>query len=180
MLKNTIIIILTLLLIITLYSYFCLSNKMLDYEKDRMEFICKKEKEITNKNTILQDCSVCQTELNNYKNSIASIKQAIAENISKINSMNQSNGSDTGHTNNSISSTSANTNQEMLNLLKNPLIINGEEVFEETNSNLAQNVNSENNSEMTVDVTAKIDTNLQDINISTDILNKLSSIVSNV
>ena len=43
MIKNTIITILVILLVVTIYSYICLSSTMMNYEKERMEFILNKE-----------------------------------------------------------------------------------------------------------------------------------------
>ena len=90
MIKNTIIIILTLLLIVTLYSYYCLANKMISFQDDRMEYIVGKEKELKEKDIILKSCSQFQLELNNCKNSINIAKNNIADNIIEINKNNLS------------------------------------------------------------------------------------------
>lgn len=60
MIKTTIIIILILLLFITLYSYYCISSKMIDFERKRLEFILNKENELRileKKIKIIQNCS---------------------------------------------------------------------------------------------------------------------------
>lgn len=60
MIKTTIIIILILLLFITLYSYYCISSKMIEFERKRLEFILNKEIELRNlekKIKIIQNCS---------------------------------------------------------------------------------------------------------------------------
>ena len=46
MLKNAIIIILSLLLIIIIYAYLCLSNSMQNYQKERLTFVMTKQEEI--------------------------------------------------------------------------------------------------------------------------------------
>jgi hypothetical protein len=46
MFKNIIIVVLLVVLIITLYSYTCVTNNMLDYQVIRMQYIEAKENEI--------------------------------------------------------------------------------------------------------------------------------------
>ena len=46
MFKNIIIVVLLVVLIITLYSYTCVTNNMLDYQIIRMQYIEAKENEI--------------------------------------------------------------------------------------------------------------------------------------
>jgi uncharacterized protein (UPF0333 family) len=70
MIKNTIIVILLLLLIITIYSYVCLSTNIVNYEKERMEFILTKESEVAAKQNILVETVKCNSDLTNYKSSI--------------------------------------------------------------------------------------------------------------
>ena len=74
MIKNTIIIILILLLVITLYSYYCLSTSMLDYEKDRMEYITKKENELIQREKNINQTLNYKNELDKCYKNIDSIK----------------------------------------------------------------------------------------------------------
>jgi hypothetical protein len=60
MIKIAIIIILVILLAITLYSYYCLSSRMIEFERSRLEFILNKEiatNEQEKKIKIISDCS---------------------------------------------------------------------------------------------------------------------------
>jgi hypothetical protein len=57
---------------------------MLDYEKERLEYIINKEKELSTKEVKINDMQNCVSELNRYKKSIEHIKNVIAENISKF------------------------------------------------------------------------------------------------
>ena len=80
MIKNTIIVILILLLLITIYSYICLSSNILNYEKERMEYILNKEADIKNRESKLQTMSKCNDDLIKYKN----VFNKIASNISEV------------------------------------------------------------------------------------------------
>jgi hypothetical protein len=73
MIKNTIIIILLLLLLITFYAYMCLSTNMMDFKKERMEHIIKKETEIKEKEIKLLSMAECNDNLHKYKNMIGRI-----------------------------------------------------------------------------------------------------------
>ena len=73
MIKNTIIAILVILLIVTIYSYICLSSTMMNYEKERMEFILNKEAEIKSRESTLLSQTKCNDELLKYKNVINKI-----------------------------------------------------------------------------------------------------------
>jgi hypothetical protein len=84
MLKNTIIIILTLLLIITLYSYFCLSNKMIDFQQDRMNYIYNKEKEFKTMNSDIKNCSTYRKDLESCNLNLNQLKESIANNITDL------------------------------------------------------------------------------------------------
>lgn len=60
MIKTTIIIVLILLLSITLYSYYCLSSRMINFERERLEYILQKETEVKikeNEIKVVSDCS---------------------------------------------------------------------------------------------------------------------------
>ena len=67
MIKNTIIIILLLLLLITFYAYMCLSSNMIDFQKERMGHIVKKEQELKQKEQKLISMAECNDNLNKYK-----------------------------------------------------------------------------------------------------------------
>jgi len=73
MIKNTIIVILIILLIITIYSYICLSSNIMNYEKERMEFILNKEADIKSRESKLLSLTKCNDELLKYKNTINKI-----------------------------------------------------------------------------------------------------------
>jgi hypothetical protein len=78
MIKNTIIAILLIVLVITIYSYICLSSNIMNYEKERMEFILNKESDIKNKESKLQTMTKCNDELIKYKNVINKITSDLA------------------------------------------------------------------------------------------------------
>ena len=78
MIKNTIIAILVILLIVTIYSYICLSTSMLNYEKERMEFILNKEADIKSRESKLLTQTKCNDELLKYKNVINKITADLA------------------------------------------------------------------------------------------------------
>jgi uncharacterized protein YxeA len=75
MLKNAIIIILSLLLIIIIYAYLCLSNGMQNYEKERLAYVITKEEEIKKKEESLIDVISCNNELDKVKNAISQINE---------------------------------------------------------------------------------------------------------
>ena len=75
MLKNAIIIILSLLLIIIIYAYLCLSNSMQNYQKERLTFVMTKQEEIKKKEDSLIDIISCNNELDKVKNAISQINE---------------------------------------------------------------------------------------------------------
>ncbi len=75
MFKNAIIVILSILLIIILYAYVCLSNSMQNYEKERLSYIISKEDEIKKKENNLLDIISCNNELDQLKNIISQINE---------------------------------------------------------------------------------------------------------
>jgi hypothetical protein len=75
MLKNAIIIILSLLLIIIIYAYLCLSNSMQNYQKERLTFVMSKQEEIKKKEDSLIDIISCNNELDKVKNAISQINE---------------------------------------------------------------------------------------------------------
>ncbi len=75
MVKNAIIVILSILLIIILYAYVCLSNSMQNYEKERLSYIISKEDEIKKKENNLLDIISCNNELDQLKNIISQINE---------------------------------------------------------------------------------------------------------
>ena len=75
MFKNAIIVILSILLIIILYAYVCLSNSMQNYEKERLTYIISKEDEIKKKESNLLDIISCNNELDQHKNIISQINE---------------------------------------------------------------------------------------------------------
>lgn len=75
MLKDAVIIILSLLLIIIIYAYVCLSNGMQNYEKERLAHVITKEGEIKKKEESLIDVISCNNELDKVKNAISQINE---------------------------------------------------------------------------------------------------------
>jgi hypothetical protein len=75
MFKNAIIVILSILIIIILYAYVCLSNSMQNYEKERLTYIISKEDEIKKKENNLLDVISCNNELDQLKNIISQINE---------------------------------------------------------------------------------------------------------
>ena len=75
MLKDAVIIILSLLLIIIIYAYVCLSNGMQNYEKERLAYVITKEEEIKKKEESLIDVISCNNELDKVKNTISQINE---------------------------------------------------------------------------------------------------------
>ena len=87
MIKNTIIVILLILLLITLYAYVCLSSNMINYKKERLEFIINKEKEIKIQEQHLLTLQECNTNLNKYKNIIDNINNQLNKTTDDMNSL---------------------------------------------------------------------------------------------
>lgn len=87
MIKNTIIIILLLLLLITFYAYICLSTNMIDFQKERMEHIAKKEVYIKQKEQKLLSMTQCNDNLNKYKNMIGKITNDISKTSDDMNNL---------------------------------------------------------------------------------------------
>lgn len=75
MLKNAVIIILSLLLIIIIYAYVSLSNGMQNYEKERLTYVITREEEIKKKEDSLIDIISCNNELDKVKNAISQINE---------------------------------------------------------------------------------------------------------
>jgi len=85
MIKNTIIVILLLLLLITFYAYMCLSSNMIDFQKERMEHIVKKEKELKHKEQKLVSMQECNDNLNKYKLLINKITSDLTKTTNEMN-----------------------------------------------------------------------------------------------
>lgn len=79
MIKITIIIILILLLLITLYSYYCLSSGMINFQRDRLEYILQKQAELKKKETELTIISNCSNKNKQYERAIDNINKIILE-----------------------------------------------------------------------------------------------------
>lgn len=85
MIKNTIIIILLLLLLITFYAYICLSSNMIDFQKERMEHIVKKEQELKQKEQKLISMAECNDNLNKYKLLVNKITSDLTKTTNEMN-----------------------------------------------------------------------------------------------
>ena len=92
MIKITIIFVLILLLLITLYSYYCISSRIVNFERARLEYILQKESDINikeNKVKVITDCSnkneQYQIALNKINNILQELnineKQTITDDI---------------------------------------------------------------------------------------------------
>lgn len=87
MIKNTIIVILLLLLLITFYAYMCLSGNMVDFQKERMEYIVKKEAEIKSREHKLLTTEECNNNLNKYKTMINKVSTDLEKVSTDINNL---------------------------------------------------------------------------------------------
>lgn len=138
MIKNTIIVILLLLLLITFYAYMCLSNNMIDFQKERMEHILKKETEIKQKEKNLVTLAECNDNMNKYKNIISKLSTDLTKTVDDfnqivkfVNQTNNTNNNSLNPTNNTenhlINSNPMNSKYNILtnyNAETNPMIIN--------------------------------------------------------
>ena len=84
MIKTTIIIILVFILSITIYSYYCLSSNMIEYEKSRLEYIVNKEKEVKILENKIIAIANCNEKNAKYQKAINNINNIISE-LSQIN-----------------------------------------------------------------------------------------------
>ena len=73
MIKNITIIILMLLLVISIYSYYCLSNSMITYENERMNYINEKECELNARDHDIRSVTSCQNQNSSYESAIDNI-----------------------------------------------------------------------------------------------------------
>ncbi len=71
--------ILILLLLITLYSYYCLSSRMVDFERKRLEYILNKENELKNLEKKIKVISNCSEKNEKYQQAIKNINIIIDE-----------------------------------------------------------------------------------------------------
>lgn len=77
MIKIIIIIILVLLLFITLYSYYCLSSRMNEFERARLEYILNKENELNQTETKIKIINNCTEKNEKYQIAIKNINNII-------------------------------------------------------------------------------------------------------
>jgi hypothetical protein len=73
MIKNITIIILMLLLVISIYSYYCLTNSMITFENTRINYINKKEYELNARYQDIQSVTNCQNQNSLYETAIDNI-----------------------------------------------------------------------------------------------------------
>ena len=66
-----------LLLVISIYSYYCLSSRMTDYEKKRLEFILNKEKELELLEKKIKQIAFCTEKNEKYQQAISDINTII-------------------------------------------------------------------------------------------------------
>lgn len=85
MIKNTIIVILLLLLLITFYAYMCLSNNMVDFQKERMQYIAKKDAELKSRENNLLSITECNNNMNKYKNIIQKVSSDLTKTTNDFN-----------------------------------------------------------------------------------------------
>lgn len=77
MIKNTIIIVLILLLLITLYSYYCLSSRMVNFERERLEYILQKENDIKSKENKIKIVEDCSNKNSQFQNALTEINKIL-------------------------------------------------------------------------------------------------------
>lgn len=126
MIKNTIIVILLLLLIITFYAYLCLSNNMTNFQKERMEYIYKKEADIKQKEQSLVSLTECNNNMNKYKDIIKKVSSDLTKttedfgNVVKyINQVNDTIKTDVSQVNSEILNESTKNKEHFGNLENN-------------------------------------------------------------
>lgn len=66
-----------LLLVITLYSYYCLSSRMINFEKSRLEFLLKKEEELNEREKNIKIVADCSIQNEKYQQTIENINSII-------------------------------------------------------------------------------------------------------
>lgn len=87
MIKTSIIIILVLLLVITLYSYYCLSSRMINFERARLEYILQKETAVKIKESEVKVIADCSNKNLQYQMALENINKILGGvNIGTINS----------------------------------------------------------------------------------------------
>ena len=79
MIKITIIIILIILLSITLYSYYCLSSRMINFERARLEYILQKENELAIKEKNIKVVADCSNKNEKFKEAFDHINKILGE-----------------------------------------------------------------------------------------------------
>lgn len=93
MIKITIIIILIFLLLITLYSYYCLSSRMVNFERARLEYILQKEDEVKIKESRVKVITDCSNKNELYQTALININKILSGiSIESENSVNVING----------------------------------------------------------------------------------------
>lgn len=101
MIKTTIIITLILLLVITLYSYYCLTSKMVNFERARLEYILQKESDVIKRESEVKVIADCSNKNFQYQMALENINKILGElnigtvnsttNINEINEINEKN-----------------------------------------------------------------------------------------
>ena len=144
MIKNTIIVILLLLLLITFYAYMCLSNNMVDFQKERMEFILSKETELKQKEQKLVSLEECNDNMNKYKNIVGRLSTDLTKSVEDFNDIVKF----INQTNTTMNSTKNTTMNSTKNNSENP-VTKTSETFTVIN-NMIENFNNleENNDEL--------------------------------
>ncbi len=87
MIKNTIIVILLILLLITFYAYVCLSTNMVDFQKERMQHIVTKEDELKHREENLVSLTECNNNMNKYKKIIHKISDDLTKTTDDFNNV---------------------------------------------------------------------------------------------
>ena len=95
MIKIIIVVILILLLIITIYSYYCLTSRMVNYERERLEYILQKENEVKTKESKVNVVADCSNKNEQYQAAFANINKIIGDlhikGVCDINDVNEKN-----------------------------------------------------------------------------------------
>ena len=89
--KNIIITVLIILLIIVVGAYIYLVYQNENFQKDRLDYIDKKEKELDEKEKQLMPSETCSIKLTEYNNSINKINSVVEDLITEIKNIKNNN-----------------------------------------------------------------------------------------
>jgi hypothetical protein len=132
MIKTSIIFILIFLLLITLYSYYCLSYYMVNFERIRLEYILQKEYELNKKENKIKIIQNCSNKNENYKEALNNINNIII-NLDIMNNKSDIDNNLITNSNIDINFIKQKLNTKILNEESNEKILNEESNEEQIN-----------------------------------------------